>query len=233
MKLSVIIPALNESAGIGATIDSTWALQPEEIIVADGGSTDSTREIAASLNCCVIETPRGRAVQQNLGAAASRGDVLLFLHADCRLATEARGQMEQALRSPRIPGGVFRHRIDAAGVVYRLIEVGDDLRVCCTRIAYGDQGFFIRRDVFERLGRFPEVRLMEDVLLSRLLRDEGRLTLLPGPLICDARRWQKHGPLRQTLRNFFLRSAESLGIHPDRLAELYLDHWKSRRQRTA
>lgn len=228
MKLSVIIPALNEAANIGATIESTWALHPEEIIVADGGSSDATREIATSQQCRVVETPRGRARQQNAGAAAAVGDVFLFLHADCRLTPAARHQIQDTLRSPKIPGGVFRHRIDAPGFVYRIIETGDDLRVCCTRIAYGDQGFFVRRDVFERLGGFPDVRLMEDVLFSRLLRDEGRLALLAGPLLCDARRWQKHGALRQTVRNFCLRAAESLGVHPDRLAELYLDHWKRR-----
>mgnify|MGYP001170049813 CR=1 FL=1 len=224
MKLSIIIPALNEAASIGATIESAWALNPHEIIVADGGSQDATADIAASHECRVIATPRGRAIQQNTAAAAASGDVFLFLHADCRLVPEARAQMERTLRSPRIPGGVFRHRLDAPGFVYRIIEVGDDLRVCCTRIAYGDQGFFLRRDVFERLGGFPEVRLMEDVRLSRLLRDEGRLALLPGPLMCSARRWQKYGPLSQTFRNLILRAAESLGIHPDRLADLYAPH---------
>lgn len=226
VKLSIIIPALNEAANIGATIESAWALRPEEIIVADGGSQDDTAGIAASLECRVITTPRGRAVQQNTGAAVANGDLFLFLHADCRPVPALRDQMEHTLRSPRIPGGVFRHRIDAPGLMYRIIEVGDDLRVCCTRIAYGDQGLFLRREVFERLGGFPEVRLMEDVLLSRRLRDEGRISLLPGPLTCSARRWQKHGPLNQTLRNFVLRAAESLGVHPDRLAQLYLEHWK-------
>lgn len=228
MKLSVIIPALNEAENIATTIESAQALRPLEIILADGGSQDSTREIAARYDCRVIESPRGRARQQNVGANAATGDVLLFLHADCRLDVTASQQMEQALRSHRVPGGVFRHRIDAPGFLFRMIEIGDDLRVCCTRIAYGDQGFFVRRDVFERLGGFAEVRLMEDVLFSRSLRDEGRLALLPGPLHCDARRWQKHGALRQTIRNFCLRAAESLGVHPDRLAELYLDHWKKR-----
>ena len=224
VKLSIIIPALNEAADIGPTIESAWELHPHEIIVADGGSRDATVDIAASLECRVIPTPRGRAIQQNRAAAAATGDVLLFLHADCRLVPEARDQMERTLRSPRIPGGVFRHRINAPGIVYRVIEVGDDLRVCCTRIAYGDQGFFLRRDVFERLGGFPEVRLMEDVLLSRRLRDEGRLALLPGPLMCSARRFQKHGPLSQTFRNLILRAAENLGVHPDRLARLYAPH---------
>ena len=221
VKLSIIIPALNEAADIGATIESAWALHPHEIIVADGGSRDATADIAASLQCRVIPTPRGRAIQQNQAAATATGNVFLFLHADCRLVPDARAQMERTLRSPRIPGGVFRHRLNAPGIVYRVIEVGDDLRVCCTRIAYGDQGFFLRRDVFERLGGFPEVRLMEDVLLSRRLRDEGRLALLPGPLMCSARRFQKHGPLSQTFRNLILRAAENLGVHPDRLARLY------------
>lgn len=224
MKLSVIIPALNEAESIQRAIESSLALLPHEIIVADGGSTDETVAIAKRFDCHVIECSRGRALQQNTGAAASTGDVLLFLHADSWLVPEARQQIEQTLRSPRVPGGAFYHRIDANGILYRLVEAGDALRVCSTRIAYGDQGIFLRRKVFERLGGFPDIRLMEDVRLMKSLRDHGRLALLPGPLHVSARRWQKHGAIRQTLRNWCLLTAEQLGVHPNRLADLYIPH---------
>ena len=226
MKLSVIIPAINEAASIGKAIEHSLALSPHEVIVSDGGSTDDTMAIARSLGCRVVKSPRGRAIQQNAGAEASQGDVLLFLHADSWLAPEARQQIETTLQSPRIPGGAFYHRIDAGGLLYRLVEAGDALRVCCTRIAYGDQGIFLRREIFERLGRFPNIRLMEDVRLMKTLRGHGRLALLPGPLHVSARRWQKHGAIRQTLRNWCLLTAEHLGVHPDRLADLYTPHWK-------
>lgn len=224
MKLSVIIPALNEAGTIQRAIESSLALSPHEVIVADGGSTDDTIDAARKLGCHVIECPRGRALQQNTGAAAASGDVLLFLHADSWIVPEAREQMEKTLRSPDIPGGAFHHRIDTDGMMFRLVEVGDSLRVCCTRIAYGDQGIFLRRIVFERLGGFPDVRLLEDVRLMRALRDHGRLALLPGPLHVSARRWKKHGAIRQTMRNWFLLAAEQLGVHPDRLADLYALH---------
>jgi rSAM/selenodomain-associated transferase 2 len=224
VKLSVIIPALNEADSIQRAVETSLALSPHEVIVADGGSTDDTVAIARTLHCSVIECPRGRARQQNAGASASKGDVLLFLHADSWLAPEARQQIERTLASPAIPGGAFYHRIDATGLLFRLVEAGDALRVCITRIAYGDQGIFLRREVFEALGGFPDVRLMEDVRLMKSLRDYGRLTLVPGPLHVSARRWQKHGLIRQTLRNWFLLTAEHLGVHPDRLADLYVPH---------
>lgn len=224
MKLSVIIPTLNEAESIHRAIETSLALSPHEVIVADGGSTDDTVSIAQQLDCQVIASPRGRALQQNTGADAATGDVLLFLHADSWLVPEGRLQIEQTLKSPAIPGGAFRHRIDADGLLYRLVETGDSLRVCCTRIAYGDQGIFLRREVFEALGQFPSVRLMEDVQLMKSLRDFGRLTLLPGPLYVSARRWKKHGAIRQTLRNWCLLTAEHLGVSPDRLANLYAPH---------
>ncbi len=224
MKLSIIIPTLNEAESIQRAIETSLALSPHEVIVADGGSTDDTIAIARKSACRVIECRRGRAVQQNAGAAASTGDVLLFLHADSWLAPEGKFQIEKTLASPKIPGGAFSHRIDADGVLFRLIEAGDALRVCFTRIAYGDQGIFLRREVFEALGGFPDIRLMEDVRLMKSLRDRGRLALLPGPLHVSARRWQKHGAVRQTLRNWCLLTAEHLGVHPDRLADLYVPH---------
>lgn len=224
MKLSIIIPALNEAESIQRAIDTSLALSPHEIIVADGGSTDDTVAIARTLDCQVIECSRGRARQQNAGAAGATGDVLLFLHADTWLVPEARQQIDRTLASPGVPGGAFYHRIDADGLLFRLVEAGDALRVCSTRIAYGDQGIFLRREVFDALGGFPDVRLMEDVRLMKSLRDYGRLALLPGPLHVSARRWQKHGAIRQTLRNWCLLTAEHLGVHPDRLADLYVPH---------
>jgi rSAM/selenodomain-associated transferase 2 len=224
VKLSVIIPTLNEAESVQQAIETSLALSPHEVIVADGGSTDDTVSVAQKLDCQVIASPRGRALQQNSGADASTGDVLLFLHADSWLVPEARLQIEQTLKSPAIPGGAFQHRIETDGVLYRLVEAGDSLRVCCTRIAYGDQGIFLRREVFEALGQFPSVRLMEDVQLMKSLRDVGRLALLPGPLYVSARRWKKHGAIRQTLRNWCLLTAEHLGVSPDRLADLYAPH---------
>lgn len=227
MRLSVIIPALNEEVNIARAIERARALYPHEVLIADGGSSDRTASIARELPCRVIAAPRGRARQQNAAAAQATGDVLLFLHADSWLAPEGAAQIERALRSPKIPGGVFWHRFDSPRFGFRLIELGDALRACSTRIGFGDQGIFLRRSVFEKLGGFPDVPLMEDVLLMRRLRDVGRLAFLPGPLRTSARRHEKHGLIRQTVRNWCLLSAERLGVSTQRLASLYRPHFQT------
>jgi rSAM/selenodomain-associated transferase 2 len=228
VRLSVIIPALNEDANIALAVERANALAPLEVLIADGGSSDQTLRIARELPCRVINAPRGRARQQNSAAEQATGDVLLFLHADSWLAPEGASQIEQTLqRSPKVPGGVFWHRFDSSRFGFRLIELGDALRVCCTRIGFGDQGIFLRRSVFEQLGGFPDVPLMEDVLLMRRLRDIGRIAFLPGPVHTSARRHEKHGLIRQTLRNWSLQSAERLGVSTSRLAGQYTPHFRS------
>lgn len=226
LKLSIIIPALNEAASIEQTVRHALALKAYEVVVVDGGSTDGTPQIVERAGCHLISTARGRALQQNAGASTATGDVLLFLHADCWLEPAAYQQIEQALCSADVVGGAFRHCIAAQGLVYRLLEAGNARRVAWLQTPYGDQGIFLRRDVFEQLGSFPNVRLMEDLLLMRAVRKLGRIVLLPGPLHVSARRWQKHGPIRQTLRNWCLLSAERCGVHPNRLADFYAPHWK-------
>jgi hypothetical protein len=150
--------------------------------------------------------------------------VLLFLHADCWLAPDAHLQLVEALFDERTLGGAFRQRIEARGLIYRLIERGNAMRVRIRKLPFGDQGIFVRRGIFQELGGFPDVPLMEDVLLMRKLRRLSRIPLLPGPLHVSARRWQKHGPVRQTLRNWSILTAEQLGASPDRLADFYAPH---------
>ncbi|HTI49405.1 MAG TPA: TIGR04283 family arsenosugar biosynthesis glycosyltransferase [Planctomycetaceae bacterium] len=220
VTVSVIIPALQEARNIGAAIASARAGGADEILVVDGGSTDGTLELARSADV-VLSGTRGRARQQNAGAERSRGDVLLFLHADCRLAMGACEQIRSALADPAVIGGCFCQRIDAMGWRYRVVERGNLLRVLVSGWMYGDQGLFIRREVFERLGGFPEVRLMEDWLLSRRLVRAGRTAVLPGPLLVSARRWQQAGLVRQTLRNWLLLMLASAGVPPDNLARWY------------
>jgi rSAM/selenodomain-associated transferase 2 len=221
--VSVIIPALNEAPNIVPAIDRAWQAGAQEVIVVDGGSADGTLEIAAACNCLAISAARGRAVQQNAGARRASGDVLLFLHADTWLVARAARQIVQAVHDPNVAGGSFRQRIEAPGFLYRLLERGNAVRAGWGR-PYGDQGIFVRRDFFERVGGFPEVGLLEDLLLARQLRRLGRLVLLPGPLCVSARRWQRHGVVRQTLRNWGILAAAKLGASPDRLAGLYRPH---------
>jgi rSAM/selenodomain-associated transferase 2 len=192
-----------------------------EIVVVDGGSVDGTLQRATQADLA-IAGPQGRASQQNCGADSSHGDILLFLHADCELQPGCLEAIETVLQNPGVIGGCFHQRIDARGVLYRSLEWGNALRVRLTGRAYGDQGIFVRRCIFERLGGFPELPLMEDLYFSKLLKREGLLCLLPTPpLRVSARRWQQNGVVRQTLRNWFLISLAALGVPPSRLVRMY------------
>ncbi|MSR60470.1 MAG: glycosyltransferase [Planctomycetaceae bacterium] len=220
MSISIIIPTLNEASTIADTVAKARAIDPDEIIVVDGGSTDDTVAQAAGADQVLIG-PRGRAAQQNCGAAAATGEVMLFLHADCWLEPGSLTAVSKALSDEHCVGGCFRQRIEAEGRRYRWLEWGNAHRVQWWQLAYGDQGIFVRRSVFERLGGFPPLALMEDLFFMKRLRREGRFALLDGPLHVSARRWQQQGVVRQTARNWFLTGLAQLGVSPDRLARLY------------
>jgi len=233
MTISIIIPTLNEAALVTQAVAHAWETIPHEVLVADGGSKDGTSEAARAAGAIVVETPRGRAWQQNTAARRATGDVLLFLHADTWLATDGVRQIERALADQSVECGAFRQRIDAEGRLYRWLERGNGWRAAHRGLPYGDQGIFVRRCVFEHLGGFPVLRLMEDLMLMKRLRRRGRPVLLPGPLHVSARRWQRYGVVRQTARNWWLLSAARLGVHPDRLARYYPAHDKARSERSA
>jgi len=219
VRTSIIIPTLNEETGIGKAIERARLLQPAEIVVVDGGSVDGTVAAAQGADQ-VLMAPQGRASQQNAGAAGCSGDLLLFLHADCWLEPGSLEQIAAALADPLCIGGCFRQQIDADGRRFRWLERGNTLRVKWWRLAYGDQGIFVRREVFHQVGGFPPLALMEDLYLMKRLR-EGRLALLDGPIHVSARRWEKEGVLRQTARNWWLTLLAQLGVSPNRLARFY------------
>jgi rSAM/selenodomain-associated transferase 2/rSAM/selenodomain-associated transferase 1 len=222
MRLSIIIPVLNEGGTIAAQLA---ALQPlraggVEIVLVDGGSSDDTADLARPLADRLIVAPRGRAVQMNAGARASRGDTLLFLHADTILPA-----MADALVARAIEGGAqwgrFDVRIDGTHPLLRLVERLMNWRSWLTGIATGDQAIFVRRDVFERLGGFPEIPLMEDIALSRRLRRIAPPACLHEPVMTSGRRWEKHGVLRTILLMWRLRAAYFFGAAPQQLAIAY------------
>ncbi len=220
MRISIIIPTLNEANNIQGLIEQTRSLGSCEIIVVDGNSTDDTLARAAGADQ-VLTSVAGRAKQQNLGASSSTGDVLLFLHADCRLPETSLVSILEVMSDPGVIGGCFQQRIDAKGWRYRIIERGNAARVRWLGMAYGDQAIFVRKPVFESVGHFPDLRLMEDVFLMKRLTKIGRFVLLPDRLTVSARRWQKHGIVRQTLRNWTLLTLAFCGVSPDRLARYY------------
>lgn len=220
MSVSVIIPTLNEENCLAQTLRSLRVQGPHEIIVADGGSRDATCKIAAAADR-LVHSPRGRAVQMNVGAAQATGDLLLFLHADCTLEDGALEVAERCLRRKRVVAGCFTMRVQADGLLYRSIDWCATSRVRLTGLVYGDQGLFVRRELFDRLGGFPRLGLMEDLYFSKELRRHGRVVVAPSRIYVSPRRWQQAGLVRQTLRNWTLTALAAAGVAPDRLAAFY------------
>jgi len=223
LRISFIIPTLNEAEHVEWAVSRAWEAGACEVIVADGGSMDDTVAIARRLTCRLVCCQvAGRGIQQNAGADVARGDVVLFLHADNWLEPQAGRQISQLLGDGKWSVGAFAQAIDAEGPVYRWLERGNAMRARRLGLAYGDQGIFLRRELFQQLGGFAPVRLMEDVdLMQRLRRRREPVAVLPGPIHVSPRRWQQHGVVQQTLRNWSLLTAFHLGVSPDYLAGLY------------
>lgn len=219
MSVSVIIPTLNEESCLGETLTLLRRLDPSEIIVVDGGSRDDTCRIGENADR-LIHAERGRARQMNAGAEIARGDHLLFLHADCSLEEGALEAAEHALRR-RVVAACFSMTVQARGWLFRSIDRCASARVRLTGLAYGDQGLFLRREQFRRLGGFPRLRLMEDLFFARTLRRHGRVVVLPQRIFVSPRRWQEVGLVRQTLKNWTLTALAAGGVHPDALAGFY------------
>ena len=222
LRVSVIIPALNEQSLIADAIRSAHDAGAAQVIVVDGGSTDETTMVAGKQRATVLVTSPGRAIQQNAGAAVAEGDVLLFLHADCRLHPDAIHDLRRRLDAPaNAVGGFFRQRIDSSDRIFRVIEAGNLARARLLKWAYGDQGIFVRTHAFRSLGGFPELTLMEDLYFIKRLKRLGPLLAISTPITVSARRWKQRGAIRQTLTNWSLITAAHLGISPNRLARFY------------
>jgi rSAM/selenodomain-associated transferase 2 len=218
VQLSVIVPALNEAENIGGCLRSVRAQTVAEIVVVDGGSSDATISRAQGL-ARVIGSGRGRALQMNAGARAAAGGVLLFLHADTRLHPQAVAELARVLQDPRVVGGTFTLRFDSPQPLLKFYGRCTELPLRCLR--FGDQGIFVRRQVFEALGGFRPLPLMEDVDFLRRLGSAGRLALVRRPVTTSARRFRARGALRQQLLNIALVLLYRLGVAPATLARWY------------
>ncbi len=220
--ISVIVPMLDEAAGIQATLQplQAWRAAGHEVLVVDGGSRDASVERAAPLADAVLHAGRGRARQMNHGAAAARGEVLLFLHADTRLPADALCALQPALAAGA-GWGRFDVRLSARRPLFRLLGALINLRSRLTGIATGDQAIFVRRAWFEDLGGYPEIPLMEDVALSRSLKRRARPACLRTRVTTSSRRWEEHGPWRTIVLMWRLRFDYWRGVDPARLAQRY------------
>jgi rSAM/selenodomain-associated transferase 2 len=232
MKLSVVMPVLNEAAGIVATLASLAPLRAagHEVIVADGGSSDGTMALAAAQADEVVAAPRGRARQMNAGAARARGEVLLFLHADTRLPHDAAAPLQRALAAGA-HWGRFDVRIeaDAAGAragrwMFPLVSALINLRSRLSGIATGDQAIFVRTSLFRQLGGYADQPLMEDIELCRRLKAlpaAGAPACLRTRVATSGRRWQQHGVWRTIGLMWWLRWRYWRGDSAEALARLY------------
>jgi len=222
VKVSIVIPTLDERNHIGFLLSDLEPLRQtgHEVIIADGGSTDGTRALAGSRGGRVVLAPRGRASQMNAGARTAAGDVLWFLHADSRALPGAQSQLLDACRAGAI-WGRFDVRLAGHRPLLRVVERMMNWRSRLTGIATGDQGIFVTRAVFEAVGGFPPIPLMEDIALSKALRRHARPACLSGPILTSSRRWEANGILRTILLMWRLRLAYALGADPRRLADLY------------
>jgi len=218
--LSVIIPALNEARSIGDVIRRASA--PEcEIIVSDGGSRDETAKIAQDAGAIVVTGKPGRALQQNAGAAAARGRVLLFLHADTMLPTDYPRQVFETLIDYRVVAGAFQFKTDFDNASMRLIEKAAHIRASLLKMPYGDQGLFMSKTIFKKAGGFPLTPIAEDLYLVRRLGRMGDIRLARGAALTSGRRWRKIGVWRGTAINYLIAIGCVLGVDPHKLAPLY------------
>ena len=219
MKVSVIIPTLNESKVLGRTLRAIG--EGAEVIVADGGSTDDTRGVARDHGAMVVQTRPGRGLQMDAGSALASGEVLVFLHADTLLPPGWLGSVSGALSEREVVGGGFSLRVDSAKRRFRLLEFFANARSTLFFVLYGDQAIFARKDVFFRVGGFRKLPLMEDVDCVKRLRGAGRVVVLRDHVTTSPRKWLKNGIVRNTACNWLVLALYYLGVPPDRLYSLY------------
>jgi rSAM/selenodomain-associated transferase 2 len=219
--ISIIIPTRNEAGSLEKLLPELLAVPGVELFVVDGGSTDNTVAIARSLGAEVLSAPPGRAEQMNAGAEIARGEILLFLHIDTKLETGFAGQVRNALNRSGVSAGAFQISIDGKGVGLRIIEWLVNFRSRVLQMPYGDQGIFVKADMFSVIGGFPEQPIMEDFELVRRLKKKGRIEVLPLTATTSARRWEKLGILKTTAINQVIIIGYLLGVSPEKLAGLY------------
>lgn len=233
--ISIIMPTLNEERNIEGAIQNVSKLKGDfEFIVVDGGSTDRTREIAKKYTTVIASSDKGRAKQMNAGAIRAKGDVLLFLHADCQLPPHALSEIERSLNgkgyngngkghngSKEIVGGAFKFYLDDYPSPFKLLSSISNLRASISKTFTGDFGLFIRKSTFDKIGGFNEIELMEDVDICKRLKKEGKLVQADAKIISSARRFKKQGLLKTWTHMQINRFLYFIGVSPKRLSEFY------------
>ena len=212
IEISIIIPTLNEEETISQCLETVIGIPSIEVIVVDGGSRDRTVEIAGQhRDVKIVSSEMGRSIQMNKGAGYARGEILLFLHADCVLSREVVLNVRNIFEGRSFVGGAFKIRLLSDKFLYQLIEKGINFRSKFFKLPYGDQGLFVKRSVFEELGGFREMPNCEDLDFMCRLKRNGKIIILNERISSSIRRWENHGILRTSLRNQFLLVSYVLG----------------------
>jgi len=222
LKVSIIVPTLNEELVLENTLTHIQQLSPHELIVSDGGSNDYTYRIADRFSHRVITGSAGRALQMNAGANEATGDLLLFLHADSRIEPESYRKMLEYMKNPKWIGGAFTLCIESGKWSLKLIALLANIRSKYFGVAYGDQGFFVRKEVFKDMNGFSPIPICEDLDFYYRLRKKGSVILLKEKAHTSPRRWINEGIFFTTVRNFIIAVLFGLGFPPHILTKWYL-----------
>jgi rSAM/selenodomain-associated transferase 2 len=223
-RLSVIVPVWNEAVVIGALLQSLQPLRAagHEVIVADGGSTDGTQDLARLLCDQLVSAELRRSAQMNAGAECASGNILLFLHADTLLPEKAIDHVISTCNDPAVVGGAFDLGIDSNRFLFRITERYALLRSRMTKIPYGDQAIFLKKEIFDRMGGFNNIPIMEDIDLMRRIKHHGyKIRFIPEQVKTSPRRWEKEGIVFSTFRNVLLSTMFYMGVSPKILKKYY------------
>ncbi len=222
--ISIVIPTYDESVTIEATLTALYELiSPEdEVIVVDGSSEDNTREIVSAFpQAKLLTSRRGRALQMNLGAEKATNEYILFLHTDTTVSAKCISNLKHEIISNKAVWGWFRIRLNSPKLAFRIIEIGANLRAMLTGTPLGDHGIFVRKEVFFRVGGFPEIPLMEDLEFVRKVKCVSKGVEIRSPVRTSVRRYEKSGILRTFITMWVLRILYYLGTSPEKLARYY------------
>lgn len=221
--ISIVIPVLNEELIIGDALKRLQCMSGEyEIIVVDGGSSDGTAEVANSY-VKTISSTKGRGIQMNTGAREAIGDVLLFLHADTIVKQDAIDEISRVMSEQNVVGGTFKRKYDVCHPLLKLAAFYTYTNFYLFGIIAGDQGIFVRKDIFNKIGGFPEIQLMEEVQFTKNLKKCGKIAFLNSEAIVSARRFMKKGIVRTYLTMLFCIISYRFGMPPEKIKDLYVD----------
>ncbi|MGL5805725.1 MAG: TIGR04283 family arsenosugar biosynthesis glycosyltransferase [Xenococcaceae cyanobacterium] len=221
-KITIIIPVLNEAENIETTLSKLTNNLDVELIVVDGGSRDRTVEIVQNLKIKVVVSKQlGRAKQMNLGASVANGNILIFLHADTNLPINYQEIVKEILSQSKVVAGAFKLKIDSKKKCLRIVELMVNLRSRLFSLPYGDQAIFFKKSIFEELGGYSDLPIMEDFELIQRLKRRGKIQIASAQVITSSRRWDKLGVFKTTLINQLVIIGYYLGISPTKLRQLY------------